>query len=569
MKKTKKRVKTLFKTILYNKLLFVILIILNISFTVLSLFSTILYGNLLSLVTNETTTKQILLNNIIFIILFIIALILLAVLLSNFQGRYFSGAIFCTRNKYVQSILCSQYEKIKEEYSGNYLSEITFDIPNIVNTSLDTIINLTTNIVVILGSLYIICKIHYKLLCILIFLSIIVGLLPLLIKKPLDNSIATISKCNQNYIKIIKEVFAAIQIINTMSAEKRCLQFTIDDNKMLLNAQKHNYLLLSLSSGWGILTKDIISIILLGTACSMVHDKQLEIGMVLTVFVLSNRYFNGLISITTKITNYFGHQNVLRRINSRLELAVENTDKIISFTNSIELKNIVYSYKRDLTVLNNINLKILKGKKYLIIGESGCGKSTLLKILCKLNSDYSGIYLIDGENANNYTCKDLTSMITYCGQETFLFNRSIKDNIVFTSKYNKHKLMSIVSKCCLTKFIANYPNGIDGLIDEEVNQISGGEKLRIHLARALYQDKEFLLLDEVTNSLDKKTAKKIEDSLLTMNKTIIFVSHKYNKENLKKYDNIILMQNGRIICQGTYNEIKNDENFLKMENIKY
>lgn len=146
---------------------------------------------------------------------------------------------------------------------------------------------------------------------------------------------------------------------------------------------------------------------------------------------------------------------------------------------------------------------------------------------------------------------------SYTQQSAYVFNRSIRYNIDFNYSDDNKKLNNVIELVELNDFISKLPNGVDTQIDEEIDQISGGEKLRIHLARALYRDSDIILLDEVTSSLEKSMSDRIEKKLIQMhNKTIINVCHKFNEKNLYLYDDILVVEKGELVLRGTYDEIK-------------
>ncbi len=227
-------------------------------------------------------------------------------------------------------------------------------------------------------------------------------------------------------------------------------------------------------------------------------------------------------------------------------------DKDIKFLNSFELKKIDFKYPSgENFVLKDLNLKINKGDKIGIFGNSGAGKSTLVDIISTLNKPTSGEILIDDNKlVNNGNYKAWQNQISYVSQNSVLLDDTIKNNITFfETKYfdesdiNK-KLDKAINDSQLSEFIKKLPRGLDTNVGDLGNRLSGGQIQRIAIARALFKDKEFLILDEPTSALDKKNEQKIIEKILDQDKTVILISH--DLDNLKKCNFIYEIKDKKI-----------------------
>lgn len=213
----------------------------------------------------------------------------------------------------------------------------------------------------------------------------------------------------------------------------------------------------------------------------------------------------------------------------------------------LELRNTSFSYSADAAALKNVSVVFEKGKKYLLLGESGCGKSTLLKVL-------AGQYPAEGIYVNDVLLRDLpegalNGRLILVGQQPYVFRRTVADNIDFYQTGDRDRLMAVARQCCLSDFISELPKGIDTPIDEEQRQLSGGQKARIGLARAIYSLPDVLLLDEVTSALDPETAEAIESMILSLDHvTVVHISHKPSPRLAEKYDAILTMDGGALTC---------------------
>ena len=211
----------------------------------------------------------------------------------------------------------------------------------------------------------------------------------------------------------------------------------------------------------------------------------------------------------------------------------------ITFNKLIKLENINYNYRKgSLSILKNFNLEIEKGQKLLIHGATGCGKSTLLNIISGLINPDSGKIIVDGINLKN-NLFGWQQNISFVEQKTFLLKDNIKNNIIMfddKNEFNHEKFNNILKICFLEEIYSQRQNEI---LDEDGIKISGGEKQRIALARALYKDKDLLILDEATNAINTDLEKNILNNILTnfKDKTIICISHNLDSKNI--FDKVI------------------------------
>lgn len=199
-------------------------------------------------------------------------------------------------------------------------------------------------------------------------------------------------------------------------------------------------------------------------------------------------------------------------------------DEEIIFNESIKFKNLSFSFEEN-KILNNFSIEIKKGERALIIGESGKGKSTLIDIIAGFYNNYEGDFLIDDVPLKSIV--NWRKKIGYLSQSFFILDDSIKNNIILNDESNEDRLIEIIKICQLTELISSKKEGLNTVIGERGSLLSGGEKQRIGLARALYRNPEILILDEPTSSLDENTAENFIESVLKLDKnyTIIMVTH--------------------------------------------
>lgn len=251
------------------------------------------------------------------------------------------------------------------------------------------------------------------------------------------------------------------------------------------------------------------------------------------LLILMSRVVPSISRIASYIQNIKFNEVVFENIYEKFKNAkIVHQGKIKPKTfSSIEFKNVSFKYDKNLEfVFNDYNFRISKGEKILILGESGSGKSTFIDILIGLQKINNGKVYFNNNEINDYHNLNLNELISYLPQETYLFNSSLKSNITLLEDnevVDEEKFNECIHLSCIDKFINKLSNGTNTLIGEDGSKLSGGQKKRIGLARAFYNLKDILILDEPTNFLDENTELQIIKNILMKKKlTVVMVSHK-------------------------------------------
>jgi ABC-type multidrug transport system fused ATPase/permease subunit len=228
---------------------------------------------------------------------------------------------------------------------------------------------------------------------------------------------------------------------------------------------------------------------------------------------------------------------------------------IDSFKEAIELRNVSFAYP-DKTILQGIHLTIKKGQTIALVGSSGSGKSTLVDLIPRFHDCTSGEVLIDGVNIKKYKIKDLRKLMGVVTQEPILFNDTVKANISLGNLDAADESIIDAAKIANAhQFITNKENGYLSSVGDRGSKLSGGEKQRITIARAVLKNPPILILDEATSSLDTESEKWVQDAIhkLMKDRTSIIIAHRLS--TIKNADEIIVLHKGQIAERGKHDEL--------------
>ncbi len=235
---------------------------------------------------------------------------------------------------------------------------------------------------------------------------------------------------------------------------------------------------------------------------------------------------------------------------------VDNPVRIDGVHKNIEYNHVVFEYLPNRPVLKDVSAKLEIGKMYAFVGNSGGGKSTFVSLLPRFYDIQKGEILIDGVNVKNIDLHDLRENIAVVFQDNFLFNGTIRDNILLgKTDYTDEQLNEAIKDACLTDFIATLDKGLDTEIGERGVLLSGGQKQRVAIARAFMKNAPIVILDEATSALDNKSEAVVQQAIdnLMKNRTVLVIAHRLS--TVKNADRIFVINEGRIVEQGSHEEL--------------
>ena len=334
-------------------------------------------------------------------------------------------------------------------------------------------------------------------------------------------------------ISNIKDIFNSFKEIKVYGVENFFYKrFVETKKKWALNKLKFNFIAIlpNLLKELGLILFILIIIVI-----SLILKIEIEYIVVnISIFLVAAlKIFPIVINLLKNVSkiNYTKKtQSILiEELSKKTEIASGN--KAIKFENSIILKDVSYSYNDEKVILENINLKINKGSFIGIRGESGEGKSTLVHIIMGLLNPRKGKIFIDNFNMSNGLNNHLSKLISYVPQKVTIINDSLRNNLLFgndSAKITDKEILEVLEKVKLESIVYDHPKKLDTIIGETTIRAPEGETQRFGIARALLQNREILILDEITSSLDEKNEINIMKVIknLSKNSTIIMISHK-------------------------------------------
>lgn len=255
------------------------------------------------------------------------------------------------------------------------------------------------------------------------------------------------------------------------------------------------------------------------------------------------------------------------KIFNLLDIKEENLAKgKITDNTDIVCRNLSFSYDESREILHGINMSFKKGSFTALVGKSGCGKSTVASILTGKNKGFGGSVTVGGIPINEISEDSLMKSITYIGHNSYIFKGTVRENLLMAGNAANEKLWQVLEQVNLANFLKS-ENGLDTFINEKASNISGGQRQRLALARALLHNSEIYIFDEATSNIDIESENDIMEQIvkLAKNKTVILISHRL--ANVVNADNIYVMQDGNIIESGTHTELlKNNSVYANLYN---
>ena len=300
----------------------------------------------------------------------------------------------------------------------------------------------------------------------------------------------------------------------------------------------------------------------------LMNSGQISVGQFVTFLLISTRMTMPLWILGMLLNQLQKGEAASRRVFAVIDLEPSIYDRVDALPleesiTSLSFKNVSFSYpSSESNVLNNIDLEISSGEFLGVMGHTGAGKSTILKLIEKFYQPQNGQVLINGVDINNFSMKSVRSKIGFVSQDPFLFYGTIKENVSYARESTDEEIFIALDMAGASEFISQLPNGLESMVGDRGVMLSGGQRARISLARALLNDPDLLILDEASAALDAETEKRIQQSLFDGSngkKSRITIAVAHRLATIRNADEIISMVDGSIVERGKHGELLENE----------
>ena len=476
------------------------------------------------------------------------------------QFIYIKKTLTNLKEDVFRGILRKDYKSFNSENTAEYISRLTNDINMVETKFIIPYLEMIGDVLIFVATIIVMLCINVWITLFVFSTGILLFSVPAIFGKRIEKRQSAVSGELSNFTTKIKDIFLGYEVIKSYNIEENMTYEFLNSNNKVENLKfKANHLQgtsEALSLFIGIMTQ--VCAIALGGY--FLIKGSMTVGTLFAVVNLANGVCWPIMWIVNKTTMIRG----MKEVNNKLITIIEDSKKcegtkvLEGFDSNINIKDVTFSYGNDRNVLDNLSISFKKNKKYAIVGRSGSGKSTLLKLLLGYYDDFKGEILFDGNEYNTLDKNSINNQISVIHQNVYMFDKTLKENIILGKNFNNEELDEAINVSGVKEFLDILPRGIDSYIGENGNNLSGGQRQRVAIARSLIQNTPILLLDEGTSALDSKTAFEIEDTLLNIKDlTVITVTHKLIEGILNRYDEIVVMDNGKIIECGSFDDLIN------------
>ena len=469
----------------------------------------------------------------------------------------------------VQSLINSDSESVQKKHSGKFISHLNFDIIMIVNLVSNTILNLTKDLLTLIGLVGVMFYQNWRL---AIFALIMIPLASVAAKS-LGKRVGKVATEAQEKSGILTsyllEIFKNHKIIKIFLNEK--YEFTRAE-KMLNNLKDKLIKIQTVYVRSTPIMETLTGIMIAGLifySGKLIVDGTLSINNFFSFLAAMMLAYQPVRSLATANMGINQGLSAAKRILPIIDEKNSITEKInssnLNLTNGeINFENINFKYQNSNNILKDISLTIHGGAMTALVGHSGAGKSTILNLIPRFYDAGSGQISIDGQSIYDTKIKSLRSNISLVNQDITLFDDTIRNNIAYANmEATEEEIKKVADLSFCTEFINQLPNQFETLIGENGVRLSGGQKQRLSIARAMLKKSKIILLDEATSSLDAETESKIQEAIknLIKDRTTLVIAHRLS--TIINSKNIYVIHEGKKIAEGTHQELLKSSDIYK------
>lgn len=506
-----------------------------------------------------------------------IAILLACLYIISAIFSYIEGlSMIKVANGYAKRLRTSISEKINRlplkffdhNLSGDILSRVTNDVDTIaqsLNNSLSTLVSAST---LFIGSIIMMFVTNY-IMAITAIVSSLIGFVLMFIILGKSQKYFTRRQTELGNLNgYIEEIYSGLNVVKTCNAkEETTLEFDKLNDKLYDCNRKSQFLsglmqpIMSFIGNFSYVAVCVVGALL-------VSKDMISFGTIVAFIMYVRLFTNPLSQIAQAMTSLQTTAAASERIFGLLEdeemSSEDNITKKLDknkVKGNIEFKNVKFGYDDDKVIINDFTAKVKAGQKVAIVGPTGAGKTTMVNLLMKFYDINEGDILIDGTSIRDIKRSNVHDLFTMVLQDTWLFNGTVKENIIYNQKHVSDKKVEEVCKIVgVDHFIKTLPDGYDSVISDN-DSVSSGQRQLLTIARGMISDSPFLILDEATSNVDTRTEELVQKAMdkLMENRTSFIIAHRLS--TIKNADLILVMKDGNIIEQGNHNTLMKKNGF--------
>lgn len=512
---------------------------------------------------NHTGTID--LNSVFYSLSIVIVLYIISSVFSYLQSYVLvgisTGISYSLRSQIMDKITSLALEDVDENKRGDILSRLTNDVDSLQTGITQAFHQMLTAIITIIG-------VAAMMLYINLWMT-----LATVVLIPISFAIIIImTKFSQSYFLKqltykgavngqIEETFTGHDIIRAFNQEESSIEKFERDSDMWYDQEWKSQFLSSLTGPAMNFISNFAYVVIAVLGAIFALQKTIAVGDIMAFFQYIENFTRPIMQITRVMNLVQTAMAATERIFDFLALEDEenpSSRQISEVNDSITFENVSFSYTPNEKVINNLSFEVKKGEKIAIVGETGAGKTTIVKLLMRFYDVNRGSIKIDGVDIDEYDKNSLRSLVGMVLQDSWLFSDTISNNIRYGDlNATDEDVVEAAKQVYADNFIRQLSEGYDTVLNEDTDNISHGQKQLLTIARTILSQKEILILDEATSSVDTRTEKLIQKAMdrLMENRTSFIIAHRLS--TIKNADKIIVIENGEIIEQGTHEELLN------------
>lgn len=459
---------------------------------------------------------------------------------------YMRDTILDVRKMAFNKIINMPFKQYTQKSKEVYLSNLINDVNTFENTFFLSFLNFLINVTMYVLSIVFLLFLDYKIGIGMFIYSLLLFVLARVFTKKTTKLQQEISTTNESFTTTMANTFNGIEILKLNNIEDKFLKKSkMGINRLEKRKFEANVFSEAQREGIHILNATAIVLVLIYIGWSI--QDSLSLAGAAMIFQLSSSSSRYLIEAFPLLNRIKASLSIYNKIAKPEESTVKLGSGIreFKFDRLIELRDVSFSYENR-PVIKLANFTIEKGKKYLIKGVSGAGKTTLMNLLAMTYDNYDGKITVDGVDYRDIDEKSFHEKVAFIYQDVFLFEDTIRNNITLYRDIPQEQIDYAVKVCGLDAVIDQKKGGLDERLAENGKNLSGGQRQRISIARAIAKNAQILFVDEGTSSLNEELGREIEKLFLSLDNTVIAISHRYYEGVTENYDYVLEVKNGLV-----------------------